>query len=88
MIMKRIIIGLALMITTSGIAQQESQYANIAYNPYIVNSAAGGLTNTMRLEVTGRTQWLNYNGGPRTMTLIGHSQICYLFQFHQISLSF
>ena len=72
--MKTILIGLALITSISGIAQQESQYANIAYNPYIVNSAAGGLTDVMRFEVTGRTQWLGYDGGPRTMTLIGHSQ--------------
>lgn len=72
--MKKVLLIFTLIISVSGIAQQESQYANIAFNPYIVNSAAGGLTDVMQFEVTGRTQWLGYNGGPRTMTLIGHSQ--------------
>ena len=56
-------------------SQQESQYANSAYNAYYLNPAAGGLTNTMQFEVTGRTQWAGYNGGPRTMLFMGHSQI-------------
>lgn len=56
-------------------AQQEFQFTNTALNPYYLNPAAGGITDVMQFELNGRTQWLGYNGGPRTMMFSAHSQI-------------
>lgn len=56
-------------------AQQESQFANTSNNPFYINPAAGGLYDVMQFEITGRTQWMGYNGGPRTMMVMGNSQI-------------
>lgn len=71
----KIILVIAILISFNGITQQVTQYANIAYNPYIINPAASGLTDVMQFEATGRSQWTGYNGGPRTMTFMGHSQL-------------
>ncbi|MFN5785484.1 MAG: type IX secretion system membrane protein PorP/SprF [Flavobacteriia bacterium] len=63
-----------LLVFTST-AQQEYQFANTASNPFLLNPAAGGLTDVMQFEVTTRMQWLGYEGGPRTILLSGNSQI-------------
>lgn len=64
-----------ILLSLSLFAQQESQFANNIYNPYYLNPAAGGMTDVMQFEVLGRTQWVGYNGGPRTMMVMGNSQI-------------
>jgi type IX secretion system PorP/SprF family membrane protein len=56
-------------------AQQEYQFANAINNPYLLNPAAGGMTDVIQLEATARVQWLGYNGGPKTMLFAGNSQI-------------
>ncbi len=63
-----------LLVFTSS-AQQEYQFANTASNPFLLNPAAGGLTDVMQFEATTRMQWLGYEGGPRTILLSGNSQI-------------
>ncbi len=70
----RIICSTFLLFAAFSMAQQESQFANHAYNPYILNPAAGGLTGVMHFELTSRTQWMGYNG-PQTFMLTGNSQI-------------
>ena len=56
-------------------AQQEFQFSNSAFNPYLLNPAAGGLTDVMQFEVASRVQWMGYDGGPSTFMASGHSQI-------------
>ena len=56
-------------------AQQEAQFMNIANNPYMINSAAGGLGDVVHIELSSRAQWLGYSGGPRTFMLTANSQI-------------
>lgn len=56
------------------LAQQEGQYLNLATNPFMVNPAAGGLSDVFQLELSSRRQWLGYDGGPRSLFLVGHSQ--------------
>ncbi|NRA13737.1 MAG: PorP/SprF family type IX secretion system membrane protein, partial [Crocinitomicaceae bacterium] len=36
---------------------------------------AGGMTSTLNIEATSRTQWLGYGGGPRTMAIVGNSPV-------------
>ena len=69
---------IALIISGFGsylYGQQEYQFSNTVYNPYYLNPAAGGLTDVAQFEITGRRQWLAYDGGPRTLMVSGHSQI-------------
>lgn len=63
------------LVAFSTFAQQEAQFSNTVNNPYILNPAAGGLSDVMHLELTSRAQWLGYNGGPRTMLLSGNAPI-------------
>lgn len=63
---------LIVFVTT---AQQEYQFANTVNNPFLLNPAAGGLTDVMHFEASTRMQWLGYDGGPRTILLSGNSQI-------------
>jgi len=72
-IFKLAIMNCLLVFTST--AQQEYQFANTASNPFLLNPAAGGLTDVMQFEVTTRMQWLGYEGGPRTILLSGNSQI-------------
>ena len=68
---------LFILFSLLSFGQQESQFSNNINNPYYLNPAAGGLTNVMQFEVLGRTQWVGYNGGPRTMMVMGNSQISF-----------
>ena len=66
---------IVVLITYTASAQQESQYINLTNNPYLLNPAAGGMTSTLQMEITSRSQWLGYGGGPRTMGLTVNSPI-------------
>ncbi|MFT5858718.1 MAG: type IX secretion system PorP/SprF family membrane protein [Flavobacteriaceae bacterium] len=56
-------------------AQQDGHYINTINNPFIVNPAAGGLSDVMQLELTSRSQWLGYSNSPRAMIFNGFSPI-------------
>lgn len=78
--MKRInytigLVALNFMLSAVAFGQQEYQFANTVNNPYILNPAAGGMTDVMQFEASTRMQWLGYDGGPKTILLSGHSQI-------------
>jgi type IX secretion system PorP/SprF family membrane protein len=59
------------------LAQQEYQFSNSAYNPFMLNPAAGGLTDVMHFEVSSRLQWMGYDGGPQTFMASGNSQFTF-----------
>lgn len=63
------------LIVFSASSQQEYQFANTVNNPFLLNPAAGGMTDVMQFEASTRMQWLGYEGGPKTILLSGHSQI-------------
>lgn len=69
------IFALSVFCSFTAFGQQESQYLNTSNNPYLLNPAAGGMSGVVNIEATSRTQWLGYNGGPRTMLLVGSSEI-------------
>src|SRR5574343_95299 len=78
--MKRInytigLVALNFMLSAVTFGQQEYQFANTVNNPYLLNPAAGGMTDVMQFEASTRMQWLGYDGGPKTILLSGHSQI-------------
>ena len=69
------VLGSLLMISGNVFGQQEYQFTNSANNPFLLNPAAGGLTDVMHFEGSSRMQWVGYDGGPTTIMLSGHSQI-------------
>lgn len=66
---------LIVVLALGSYAQQEYQFANTAFNPYLLNPAAGGLTDVTQFDAIARTQWLGYEGAPRTFLLSGTSQL-------------
>jgi type IX secretion system PorP/SprF family membrane protein len=56
------------------IAQQEHQLSNALFSPYLYNPAAGGMVDVIQIDMTARTQWTGYEGGPKTMLVSGSSQ--------------
>jgi len=58
-------------------AQQEYQFSNSAFNPYLLNPAAGGMTDVMHFELSSRLQWLGYEGAPQTFMATGNSQFTF-----------
>jgi type IX secretion system PorP/SprF family membrane protein len=68
-----IIINCLIVFVSTG--QQEYQFANTVNNPYLLNPAAGGLTDVMHFEASTRMQWIGYDGGPKTVLISGNSQI-------------
>lgn len=63
------------LITQTIRAQQEFQFNNSVFNPFLINPAAGGMTDVIHFELSGRTQWLSYDGRPQTFMATGNSQI-------------
>ncbi len=68
-----IIINCLIVFISRG--QQEYQFANTVNNPYLLNPAAGGMTDVMQFEASTRMQWIGYEGGPKTVLISGNSQI-------------
>lgn len=73
--MRYLLIFSAIIFGSTAFSQQEAHFANLPNNPYILNPAAGGMTNVIQIESTSRFQWLGYNGGPRSIMLTGNSPI-------------
>jgi len=64
-----------LLASSISYSQQESQFVNAINNPYLLNPAAGGMTDVVQIDAITRTQWMGYNGGPRTLLFTANSQI-------------
>lgn len=71
----QLIMGSILLISSMAGAQQEFQFSNTSSNPFLLNPAAGGLTDVMHFEATSRMQWVGYDDAPKTIMVSGHSQI-------------
>jgi type IX secretion system PorP/SprF family membrane protein len=70
-----LICGLVNLFMPFGRAQQEYQLSNAYFNPFLLNPAAGGLTDVIQMDLTARTQWTGYEGGPKTMLVSVSSQV-------------
>ena len=63
-----ILVLLLLGTTFSSNAQQDPQYTQYMYNTQVVNPAYAGSRDVLSFGVLGRTQWVNFEGAPRTGT--------------------
>lgn len=73
--MKNLSLIFVLIIGSSVFGQQESQFASVFQNPYLINPAAGGINDVMQLDALSRMQWIGSGQGPTTLMFTGHSQI-------------
>ena len=72
----KIYIVLALMLCLSDLySQQDPQYTQYMYNMNVLNPAYAGSRGTLSIGLLGRSQWVNVNGAPQTMTFDAHAPV-------------
>lgn len=69
------ILVLLLLGTFSSNAQQDPQYTQYMYNTQVVNPAYAGSRDVLSFGLLGRTQWVNFEGAPKTATFTVNSPI-------------
>jgi len=71
------LLTLMMFILTSfyGIGQQDSQYTQYMYNTQVINPAYAGSRETLSIGMLGRTQWVGFEGSPRTLTFTANAPI-------------
>ena len=69
------IILLILLGTFSSTAQQDPQYTQYMYNTEVVNPAYAGSRDALSFGLLLRTQWVSFEGAPRTGTFTVNSPI-------------
>lgn len=70
-----ILVLLLLGSSFSGKAQQDPQYTQYMYNTQVVNPAYAGSRDVLSFGLLGRTQWVNFEGAPKTGTFTVNSPI-------------
>ncbi len=63
-----ILILLVLGVSFPSHAQQDPQYTQYMYNTQVVNPGYAGTREAISFGLLGRTQWVNFEGAPRTGT--------------------
>ncbi len=69
------ILVLLLLGTFSVKAQQDPQYTQYMYNTQVVNPGYAGTKDVLSFGLLGRTQWVNFEGAPKTGTFTVDSPI-------------
>lgn len=54
-------------------SQQEAHYSLYFFNPTLINPAYSASANALKFVATGRNQWVNYDGAPKTAALSVYS---------------
>lgn len=68
--MKKLILITATIISTLGaMAQQDPMFSQYWVNPQVLNPAQAGADGRTLLNATGRLQWVNVKGAPKTSSL-------------------
>ena len=70
-----IILTLTLLSTVAILAQQDPQYTQYMYNTQVVNPAYAGSRNVLSFGALYRTQWVGFEGAPKTGTFTINSPI-------------
>lgn len=70
-----VILGLLMLFTKQGNAQQDPQYTQYMYNTMSVNPAYAGKRETLSVTGLYRTQWVGIDGAPKTLTFGIHSPL-------------
>lgn len=73
--LRKILIGMMLLVGLTTIAQQEQQYTMYFVNPYTINPAVGGTEDFIDIKLGGRYQWMGIEAAPKTIYLTAHSTL-------------
>ena len=64
---------IVILISTLGFSQQDPQYTQYMYNTQIINPAYAGSRGILSFGLLGRSQWVNINGAPNTVSFTVNS---------------
>lgn len=73
MIKRTTVVGVFLLFCLPILAQQHSIYSQYIFNLYTVNPAYAGERDALSAAVSYRTQWVGFDGAPRTQNFSLHS---------------
>lgn len=72
-----LVLSLALITISNGLAQQQAQFSMYMFNPLIANPAFAGSRDALSITALGRKQWVGVSGAPETATLSFHTPLRY-----------
>ena len=72
---KILIIALTLFLTHQSYGQQDAQFSNYMYNTLSFNPAYAGSRGTTSVFLSHRSQWVGFEGAPKTNALSFHSPV-------------
>ena len=64
-----ILLGIVMLSSLAGIAQQDAQYTQYMFNTMSVNPAYAGSRGQLSIAALYRSQWVGLDGAPKTQTL-------------------
>jgi len=73
--LKLVILFFIIVLSLDATAQQDPQYTQYMYNMNVLNPAYAGSRETLSIGVLGRTQWVNIDGAPQTLSLALHAPV-------------
>jgi type IX secretion system PorP/SprF family membrane protein len=71
--MKKIILVFFLTCNFAAFAQQDPLFTQYMFNKLLVNPAYAGSKEVFTLDLLNRTQWVNIDGAPQTLTISAHT---------------
>ncbi len=71
--MKRIILAFFLFCNLAAFAQQDPLFTQYMFNKLLVNPAYAGSKEVFTIDMLNRTQWVNIEGAPQTLTFSAHT---------------
>jgi type IX secretion system PorP/SprF family membrane protein len=74
-IIKYLFLLCIICASVDGFTQQDPQYNMYMFNPLAVNPAYAGSRDALSLALINRTQWVGFNGAPRTQNFAIHSPL-------------
>lgn len=74
-VLNKVMVVAAICSTTMAFAQQEPVFTNYLAAPNVYNPAYAGSQDALNLTFLHRTQWVGFEGAPRSYFISGHSPI-------------
>jgi len=68
-------ISLIALLSFPSIAQQDAMFSHYMYNTMSVNPAYAGTRNRVSMSALHRSQWIGFDGAPRTQTFVIHGPV-------------
>jgi len=72
---KTLIIGLVLLLGLSSYAQQDAMFTHYMFNTLAINPAYAGSRDALTITALHRSQWVGFEGAPKTQTLTLHAPV-------------